>query len=448
MQECIVLVEVERIANIPEHDYKQLFSGVKSGLIAINLSLEMLYEAITIAATKEWILVETITDELNQIVFFIFRKMNGKDWAPTWFSSQKVNDVVTTGINGVAETLKDMAPYVETRLWLHANKEGLVTKELLPEVATINRITGVETVKSKAEIEQDEILDEARDVQGLNLSEIALLGEEINPKPIVFSNLKNDLNNVWDEIGYGENTEEDVREKEIIEENFHKKVEAAPELTQEQKLQLINLLKVRIKAFGCETSKVQMSNLHPITVQLYDNAPGEIMANPICQGTRQRLFLRQKLKGLEELGMVYQAKNPTYGSPAFAVDKSGPKIFRMVLDLRRLNKWTVKSPLAMPNLEEQVSRCTEGKYFGSFDVLSGFDYLRTAKESQKYFTIITMEKSYTMVGAPMGWCNTPMLFQNRIKNEIIDQSDISNETKGLGVILWIDDILLHATSFE
>ena len=91
---------------------------------------------------------------------------------------------------------------------------------------------------------------------------------------------------------------------------------------------------------------------------------------------RQRIFVRNKLQGLEELGMVYQAKNPTYGSPAFAVDKKGPKMFRMVLDLRRLNKWTVKSSLAMPNLEEQEARCTKGKVFGSFDILSGYDYLK------------------------------------------------------------------------
>ena len=448
MRECIVLVEVEHTAYIPEKDYTQLFKVVKSGLIAINLSLDMLYDAIKIAAAQEWILVETITDEMNQLVFFIFRKMNGKNWAPTWFSSQKVNDVTTRGINGVAEALKDLAPYVKTKLWLHADETGLITKDLLPEVAQVNRLVKTGNMKSDKEKAQQEILDEARDVQGLNMSEIAMLGEEINPKPIRFSNLKNDLNNVWEEYGYGENTEDDDQERETILENFNTKVEAAPELTQEQKKQLINLLTLRINAFGCESSKVQMSNLHPITVTLYPDAPGEIMANPICQGTQQREFIRNKLQGLEELGMVYQAKNPTYGSPAFAVDKKGPKRFRMVLDLRRLNKWTVKSPLAMPNLEEQVARCTKGKYFGSFDVLSGFDYLRTAKESQKYFTIVTMEKSYTMVGAPMGWCNTPMLFQNRIKNEVIDQSGISAEVEGLGVILWIDDILLYCTTFE
>ena len=96
----------------------------------------------------------------------------------------------------------------------------------------------------------------------------------------------------------------------------------------------------------------------------------------------------------------------------------------------------------------QVARCTKGKYFGSFDVLFGFDNLRTAKESQKYFTIISMEKSYAMVGAPMSWCNTPMLFQKRILNEVIDQSDIPTDVEGLGVILWIDDSLLFATDFE
>ena len=38
---------------------------------------------------------------------------------------------------------------------------------------------------------------------------------------------------------------------------------------------------------------------------------------------------------------------------------------------------------------------------------SGFDYLPTSKRSQKCLIIVTRECCMTMLGAPIGWCNTP-----------------------------------------
>ena len=143
MKESIVLVEVEKNVKILEHDCVQLFSTVKQDLISMNLPLLMLAEAITIAATKEWVVVETITDEKNQLVFFIFRKMNGKDWAPIRFISQKVCDVVTNGLKEVAEALHNLAPHVKPKLWLFASENGLEAKDLLPEASIIGRIARV-----------------------------------------------------------------------------------------------------------------------------------------------------------------------------------------------------------------------------------------------------------------------------------------------------------------
>ena len=65
--------------------------------------------------------------------------------------------------------------------------------------------------------------------------------------------------------------------------------------------------------------------------------------------------------------------NPIYASPAFVVPKKGPKKYRMVIEMCELNKWSKKTALLMPNLEEQLSRLGDSKHFGSFDLYSGFD---------------------------------------------------------------------------
>ena len=167
-----------------------------------------------------------------------------------------------------------------------------------------------------------------------------------------------------------------------------------------------------------------MSKLTPMEVELVEDAPSTLPAAGRSMGQQQTLFIRQEFADLEKVGLVKPAKTPVYASPAFVVKKKGPKKWRMVIDMRELNKWTKKTALQMPNLEEQLSRLGNARYFVSFDVFSGFDYLSTSERSQKYFNIVTLEACVTMLGAPMGWTNTPQIYQNRIVEEILKPAEI------------------------
>ena len=111
------------------------------------------------------------------------------------------------------------------------------------------------------------------------------------------------------------------------------------------------------------------------------------------------LFLRDHLDKLIDLDIVELATNPTYGSSAFVVPKKLPKKYRVFVDMRKLNKWTVPTALRMPNLEQQLSRLGPANLFGSLDVFSGFIYLPTSKESRNYFTLITADSAYYLCGA-------------------------------------------------
>eukprot|EP00924_Labyrinthula_sp_SR-Ha-C_P003685 snap_masked-scaffold_3-processed-gene-2.11-mRNA-1 protein AED:0.20 eAED:0.29 QI:0/-1/0/1/-1/1/1/0/276 len=54
-----------------------------------------------------------------------------------------------------------------------------------------------------------------------------------------------------------------------------------------------------------------------------------------------------------------------------------------------------------------------------------------------------------MLGAPMGRKNTPVLFFDRVVNEIIDSGEPKYFTaENNGVIAWLDDLLVYATTFS
>ena len=138
----------------------------------------------------------------------------------------------------------------------------------------------------------------------------------------------------FSELGYGEGTDEDItKEKELeldqaesleLMDMARQKLEESDDLTRDQKDQVLAVIETNIKAFGGENSRCRMSSLQPMKVQMKHPHP-QMMAQGRCLGQQQTIFLRDKLKQLERLGIVECADNPVYGSAAFVVPKQGPK---------------------------------------------------------------------------------------------------------------------------
>ena len=277
--------------------------------------------------------------------------------------------------------------------------------------------------------------------------EVRNLGAEINQEPIHFeATEKHGTETPAEEIGYGENTDELPNEHEAIMEIVDSKLSKIQGLTEFQLDILRHIYLEFIDAFGIEQSMCRMSLLDPIEVVLKEGHD-----IPFCTGRNlgqeQREFLEKKLHDLMLIGIIKEAANAYYGSPIFIVPKKGPKKWRMVVDMRNLNKISVKTAMQMPLLEDQLKDVSGAKIFGSFDVLSGFDFLPTHENSQKYFTLVSSDAAYTMCGAPMGWLNTPALFQDRIVRNVLRPNNLYRKERN-GAIQWLDDTLLYAEDFE
>ena len=251
-----------------------------------------------------------------------------------------------------------------------------------------------------------------------------------------------------EENGYGDGTEECPNEHEKIMEIIEEKLVEMKSLSEKNLQKLREILVECIDAFGIEESMARMSELTPLKVDLVEGHQ-TISCKWRSIGKEQREWLAWKLQTLQTCGIIKPAKNPLYGCPVFVVPKKGPKKWRMVVDMRALNKITKRTALIMPNLEDQLNRVHGSKHFGTFDVLSGFDFLPTEEGSQKYFNLITPDGAYTMCGAPMGWLNTPAIFHERIVTEILQPAGLyEKEGQGVGALQWLDDTLLYARTFE
>eukprot|EP00924_Labyrinthula_sp_SR-Ha-C_P005182 snap_masked-scaffold_1-processed-gene-23.30-mRNA-1 protein AED:1.00 eAED:1.00 QI:0/-1/0/0/-1/1/1/0/115 len=102
------------------------------------------------------------------------------------------------------------------------------------------------------------------------------------------------------------------------------------------------------------------------------------------------------------MGMIRREPNPFFSSLVIMVPKPGKRDgYRMVIDLRRCNRSVKPTGAGLQDLENQLAwfKATE-RYFGSFDGLSGFDYLRVDDGAQKYLGMVTPWGCYTMLMAP------------------------------------------------
>eukprot|EP00924_Labyrinthula_sp_SR-Ha-C_P002898 snap_masked-scaffold_13-processed-gene-10.41-mRNA-1 protein AED:0.15 eAED:0.15 QI:0/-1/0/1/-1/1/1/0/1159 len=296
------------------------------------------------------------------------------------------------------------------------------------------------------------------------LDELAAFeGKEIDVKPILVSNILDEIPEPFQEIGIGEAEIKKKDERALLLELIDDHMDMCT-LEENDRDKLRSLMVKKISAFGIHQSNAQMSLLSPIKCHLKPNHP-PIVATGYHHTDEEEDFLAKKFQALEAAGIVKKNKNPRFGSPVFVVPKKIKKPlgfaewdiaakkqwesdnllhrYRMVVNMKKLNDYTIRSPLDLPNLERQMRHLKGTRYYILLDILSGFDFLPTQENSQEIFTLVTRKRAFTMLGAPMGWCNTPQLFTERVVTEVIREHFNRDLT---GACCWLDDIILYSNS--
>lgn len=157
-------------------------------------------------------------------------------------------------------------------------------------------------------------------------------------------------------------------------------------------------------------------------------------AMPPCErqyniNSKALMELRETIKELTTLGVLALEDNPPCSMPIQAVAKPDGT-WRMVHDLRELNRRTVKDKRSLINPFRTVSQIQNKRFKTCLDLSNGFwsvpiDYHSSLK------TCFTFEgKGYRWNRLPQGFCNSPNVFQTRVEEVLA----------GLDTEVYIDDI--------
>lgn len=182
---------------------------------------------------------------------------------------------------------------------------------------------------------------------------------------------------------------------------------------------------------------------HDIT--LNDRRPIQLRARAIPQEHQQ--FIKEHVEQMERDKVIEMSTSPFCFYPVLVPKRKDPVTgkplggIRFCIDYRELNKVTVKDRTPLPRINDLVSAMENSKYFASLDLTAGYWQIPLRPEVKHYTAFRVPTGLYQYRVMPFGLVNAPATFQRWI-------NDLLGEFRFNGVVAYLDDILIHASTAE
>jgi hypothetical protein len=123
-------------------------------------------------------------------------------------------------------------------------------------------------------------------------------------------------------------------------------------------------------AFRLKLGADSPKNVKPLVIKLRKGA------EPVRMSARkyappQLKIMRDKIRELEDLGLVYKNTGVEWASPPLIVPKPAPDQYRMTVDLRVPKASTKQIAWPMPNLQDELHDLHGAEVFATLDLCQG-----------------------------------------------------------------------------
>ena len=141
--------------------------------------------------------------------------------------------------------------------------------------------------------------------------------------------------------------------------------------------------------------------------------------------------LKLEVERLCKARILKKVNHSEWASPHFIIGKKDLTI-RMITDLRELNKRIQRNPYPIPKIQDLLLKLEGFMYATSLDLNMGYYHIELTPTAKKYCTIVFPFGKYEYQRLPMGLCNSPDIFQEKM----------SELMTGLEFVrVYLDDIL-------
>jgi hypothetical protein len=166
-------------------------------------------------------------------------------------------------------------------------------------------------------------------------------------------------------------------------------------------------------------------------IELKENVkPYHARAYPIPKIHEQTL--KMEVNRLCKLNVLKRINRSEWGSPTFIIPKKDGTV-RFISDFRELNKLIKRKPFPLPKIQDLLLKLEGFQYATSLDLNMGYYHIELSPESKKLCTIVLPWGKYEYQRLPMGLCNSPDIFQEKMNTLMGDLEYVR---------AYIDDLLI------
>ncbi len=200
------------------------------------------------------------------------------------------------------------------------------------------------------------------------------------------------------------------------------------QLNEDEQEQLFRLMQKHEELFD---GTLGSWNLEPYDVELKEDAkPYHARAYPIPQ--RHVQTLKTEVYRLCEIGVLKEINRSEWAAPSFIIPKKDGSV-RFISDFRELNKRIKRKPYPIPKIQDLLLKLEGFKYATSLDLNMGYYHIELSARTKQMCTIVFPFGKFEYQRLPMGLCNSPDIFQEKM-------SDLMRDLEF--VRAYLDDLLV------
>ena len=171
-------------------------------------------------------------------------------------------------------------------------------------------------------------------------------------------------------------------------------------------------------------------NEEPVKLELKEGAtPYHARPFPVLKCHAETL--KMEVERLVEIGVLKKVNRSEWAAPSFIIPKKDGTV-RFINDFRELNRRIKRKPYPISNIQDMLLNLEGFQYATSLDLNMGYYHIELCPASKKLCTLVFPFGKYEMQRLPMGLCNSPDIFQEKM-------SELFN---GLEFVrTYIDDLL-------
>ena len=205
-------------------------------------------------------------------------------------------------------------------------------------------------------------------------------------------------------------------------------VNKSEDMTKSQKEEMLQLLYKYEDLFD---GKLGTWQTEPIELELKEGIkPYHAKPYPVPHSQEQKL--RNEVDFLCQQGVMRKINNSEWAAPMFVIPKPDGTL-RSLADFRELNKRIKRKPYPIPRIQDMLQKLKGFQWTTSLDLNMGYYHILLNPDARRYCTIVLPWGKYEYLRLPMGLCNSPDIFQERM-SELMDGLNFARA--------YIDDLLI------